>query len=190
MNFFLPGSRTYVLMRASGEAIDPDYRYFYSNLAAWGYNDSILRGATAFGIPAPFGSGPTGTVVRYIGLFEGRTDEQYDFEDERPYGSVSFAITMTFDPATGSARFQGRPIVSLLETHLLEPLLLDDIEWTAGYHAFYRPVPGEPDNKNYPLSGQFAGPAADELIGGLRFSYVSPLDGTTQEARGAFIAKR
>lgn len=174
-------------IRASTASTAVDYRYDYSNLAAWG--SLSFQGQTAFGIPTPPGLGPSQSVVSYAGFVEGLSTETYLYDGATAKGYLKGNITLTFNPASATAQYTITPRLELTRDYVLSPIT-GTLTWSSGAATFLQPVVGDPQSKDYPLTGRFTGPTARELIGGIKLGYTSPIDGKSQTLGAAFIAKR
>ncbi len=191
---FLMDGGGYFHIRASGEFSNEELRYFYSNLAAWGVpngDDFSFAGHTAFGIATPENILPLSGSVTYTGFLEGSASERYDYGDwGQFYGGLKGKISLTFDFANDMATVSIVPILELTKEYKLPVVDRAPLVWSRRERSFHQAVPGNPRNLDYPVTGEFTGPLAEELIGGLHFDYVSPQDGSLQRVSGAFIAKR
>jgi hypothetical protein len=159
------------------------YRYLHSNLLSWSL--SGLAGTTAIGLPTTEGLGPNAGSTLYRGHFSIFSDQLVNYEGQMVRDGFAGVVELRFDAADNSAQLALLPRAG-------EPPMTNSLTlvWTSGASSFFQRDPASATSLNYPVSGRFTGPAAEELIGGLRFNYVSPLDGKTYEARGAFVAKR
>lgn len=189
-NFVTADSFLFVLTRASAESTSEDNRYAYSNLAAWGSRSARgFGGATAFGMSTEPAGVPVQGTVTYTGFFEGVATETYRSEGGTFNGLVLGPVTLTFDVASGIATISAALRLGLEQDRPLDRLSETPLTWSAGSPTFFQ-ANADPANRAYPISGRFTGPAAQELIGGLRIEYRSQVDGSMQTAGGAFIAKR
>lgn len=181
----------FFIIRASGSFPDGPARYIHSNLVAWGdAPPSEFSGHTAIGVPTPAGALPQQGVVAYTGLLEGKSTERGQIEGEVYSEVVQGVISFSFDFASGTASYSLSQLQLIGSGRPLPPVGSSPLVWTRGAVQFHQAVPGAPQSLAFPLSGRFAGPSGEELIGGLQFKYVSPIDGSQQTVGAAFIAKR
>ena len=186
-SFLTADQAVYVLTRASPEAAG-DRRYQFSNLAAWGFRTGTPgAGATAFGIATSASAVPRQGTIIYIGFLEGISTETYRSEGATINGLIDGSVTLTFDFGRGTATIAVTPRLGLAQYSPLESLTQVRLEWAVGSTTFFQPN-ADPNSKNFPISGRFTGPNAEELIGGISIGYRSPVDGSMQTASGAFIA--
>ncbi|MFC4293494.1 hypothetical protein ACFO0A_00310 [Novosphingobium tardum] len=185
-SFVVADNNVFVLTRASFASANPTTKYMYSNLATWGFRQSTGGGSTAFGIATPQAGVPLTGKVTYTGFLEGITTEKYRSDGADYNASLKGTVTVTFDFDAKSAEISYSPQLGLADYRPLAPVDRLSLVYSTGIPAFYQSGQG----LDYPISGRFTGPGAEELIGGLRFTYASPIDGSQQTAGGAFIAKR
>ena len=184
-----PVNHSHFLIRAHHSYSDPDVRYLYSNLAAWGVED--LGGFVAFGIATPSGGMPTAGSASYKGMIEGRaTDTSFDYlAGALMPGAMIGNISLVFDFGGGSLSGSLSPILYLDKQYPLGTFSFENTIYSTGSTSFSGQFDTNVAGSNS-FSGQFTGPAAQELIGKFAFPYMSPVSGTPQQSQGAFIAKR
>lgn len=190
-NFVLPYG-FYFLIRASAEDPDPQFRYTYSNLVAWGYRGSGgFRGISAFGIPTPASAVPRIGAGTFAGFLEGSSTETYrdGLADGPLNAGLSGSVNLTFDFAAAKLSGVIAPNLELGPSYALGPLQLTNADWAVGSPTFAAQLAGGSVVASG-LQGRFTGPAAEELIGRFSFGYTSPIDALAQTAGGTFIAKR
>ena len=191
-NFVFAGSpvnQSHFMIRAHHSYSDPDVRYLYSNLAAWGVED--LGGFVAFGMATPSAGMPTTGSASYKGMIEGRaTDTTFDYQaGSLVSGWMIGSISLVFDFGGSSLSGSLSPILSLDKQYPLGTFSFENTVYSAGSTSFSGRFDTNVAGSNS-FAGQFTGPAAQELIGKFAFPYMSPVSGTPQQSQGAFIAKR
>lgn len=184
---FTPSDGGTFQIRFSGEFPEGPARYHHSNLA--GFSQTPLGAYMAFGIPTPQGQGPSSQVTVYRGQFDAISDEKIDWGEGLFRDSTNGGVELVFDPLTNKATLALSPRTDYNGAVLGSPGPIQ-LSWTRAQSTFHQPDPTSATSLNYPVSGRFTGPNAEELIGGLRYSYVSKHNGKTYEMRGAFVAKR
>ena len=124
----------------------------------------------------------------YQGLIEGGSTETYPNDFDFPAFVVG-TINLNFDFGNGSLSGTLSPTIYLASTHILPTLSFTDTVYSTGSAnfsgRFSTTIAG-----NNSFAGLFTGPAGQELIGRFAFPYLSPVDGNTEQAAGAFVAKR
>ena len=194
VNFAFAGSATnssYFMIRAhhsySGAAAK--YQYQYSNLAAWAVGS--VDGVTAFGMATPASGVPVIGSASYQGIIEGTSTEGPldGWVGEEWPAYVVGDISLAFNFGSGSLSGSISPSVYLDRLHALPALNFTDTIYSTGSRNFSGRFSTSIAGANS-FAGLFTGPGAQELIGRFAFPYSSPIDGTTEEATGAFIAKR
>jgi hypothetical protein len=177
--------RTYVRSLST----DPQYKYLYSSLADW--RSGAPRGSIAFGIATPAGAVPTTGSASFSGLVSGFTNELVDYGTDwgKFRASLEGTIQLSFNFAAGTLSGNLSPVVYGYDRVAIPPLAFTNTLYAAGATtfsgSFATALPG-PNS----FDGRFTGPAAEELIGDLRFPYTSPIDSKTYDAAGAFVAKK
>lgn len=187
-NFVLPDGFKF-LIRASGDFSAAERRYLSSNLAAWAYPGTSIFGVTAFGIPTPAGAVAGQGMVTYTGFLEGGSGERFTSDGSEQFAGLLGTVTLVFDFASGTAHITIDPLLYLNTQQPLPQVTRTELVWAAGAQTFHQPAPPQSPGSP-PVSGRFTGPAGEELIGSFQLNYVSPVDGSPQTARAAFIAKR
>jgi hypothetical protein len=186
-----PVNRSYFTIRAhhsySGAAAK--YQYQYSNLAAWAVGS--VDGVTAFGIATPASGVPVTGSASYQGIIEGTSTEGPldGWVGEEWPAYVVGDIALAFNFGSGSLSGSLSPSVYLDRLHALPTLNFTDTVYSTGSRNFSGRFSTSIAGANS-FAGLFTGPGAQELIGRFAFPYLSPVDGTAEEATGAFIAKR
>lgn len=185
----MPVNQSFFLIRAHYSYSNPDYRYLYSNFAAWGAGDA--GGHAAFGMATPASGVPTTGSATYNGLIEGTaTDTSFDYLAGQELGGImEGTIRLVFNFSGGSLAGSISPTLYLDKKYTLGTLSFDDTVYSTGSASFS----GRFDTSlagNNSFSGLFTGPNAQELIGNFAFPYTSPVTGTTKQSQGAFIAKQ
>jgi hypothetical protein len=161
----------------------------YSNLIVW-YASGTTAGSLAFGIPTSPGNMPVQGSASYTGLISGFSNEKYvghwDYDDS--LASIGGTIGLSFNFGAGTLSGSISPVVQTNSQNSLGTIGFKNTVYstasTTFSGAFDIAVPG---TNNF--SGQFTGPAAQELIGSFAFPYVSMGDGKTYDASGAFVGK-
>ena len=179
------GTQFTALLSGQSNYAEP-YRFLYSNVLGWAVG---TNGYTAIGIPTAVGSGPKSGQADYLGPLYVVTDELVPYEGGMVRDEFGGSVQVRFDATAQTARLTILPTAGPgpIQVASLNPV---NLTWSGGGATFFQPDPTSATSQNYPISGVFTGPGAEELIGGIRFNYVSPRDGKTYEARGAFAAKR
>ena len=192
-NFVFAGSpvnQSNFLIRAHYSYTNPDLQYLYSNLAPW--SGQGLGGYVAFGMATPPGGVPATGNATYNGMIEGVSTEKYsspwDYGDESP-AHIAGSIKLAFSFGSGSLSGSISPTLYLGTDHQLGTFNFVNTVFSAGSTSFSgRFDTATPGSNSF--SGLFTGPNAQELIGKFALPYVSPVDGTSQQSQGAFIAKK
>ena len=162
-------------------------RYQYSNLAPWKVGS--VSGFTAFGIATPLSGVPVTGSASYQGMIEGGTTETFSDGFETVPGYVVGSINLNFDFGAGSLSGSISPTLYLADTHVLPTLTFTDTVYSSGSATFSGKFDTSLAGPNS-FAGLFTGPGAEELIGRFAFPYLSPADGSAEQAAGAFVAKR
>jgi hypothetical protein len=186
MNWFGGGLalRTYVRSLST----DPQYKYLYSNLADW--HSGAPGGSIAFGIATPAGGVPTSGSATYAGLISGYTNELVNYgEWGNSLATLEGTIQLSFNFGAGTLSGNLSPVVYGFDKVSLAPLAFTNTLYAAGATTFSGSFATALAGANS-FDGRFTGPAAEELIGDLRFPYTSPIDSKTYDAAGAFVAKK
>lgn len=160
-----------------------------------GANTSLVRwsSATAFGvtavaIPAPASAIATTGSATYLGSLAG-----YSSEGVRRFGSdflvpgrIGGTISLTFDFGAGALTGEIQPtLLGGFPTYTLPTLAFKDTVYSVGSPIFSGKFDTNLSGLNS-FSGLFAGPTAGEVAGNFAFPYLSPKDGTAQQASGAY----
>jgi len=182
-------------IRASADDPASAYRYTYSNLAAWTFMQGgkpwLGPAATAFGIATPGATVPRTGTGTYSGFLEGYVSETYfdGLAAAQLPGFVTGTLNLSFDFSAGSMGGIMDAKLGLSQPYTLGTIQFVNATWGVGYPQFSGALTGQ-SISNGQFDGLFTGPAAQELIGGFNFNYLSPVNGSEQSAEGAFIAKR
>ena len=162
----------------------------YSNLVFWSAPSG--EGLLAFGIPTPPGAVPTTGTASFTGRLLGTSPElstccPWDYGEFPSF--IKGSIILSFDFGAGTLGGSISPILLADKEYALGSFAFKDTVYAKGSTtfsgAFAIPLPG-PNS----FSGQFTGPSAQELIGGFRLPYTSPVDSKTYDATGAFVGKK
>lgn len=187
---------SYFLIRASHRFSEPTVQYRYSNLAAWGVQTSApgggqaVGGYTAFGMATPTTGVPLSGTGNYHGLVEGSSTIPWHWDDETFAAPVGGVVALRFDFGSGSLVGEMRPYVEGDNGRVsLGTFAFADTVHGIGNQSFSGRFVTSASGSNA-FSGLFTGPAAQELIGKWALPFVYPVDGSTQSASGAWIAKR
>ena len=168
--------------------------YLYSALAWWSKWTgaySYEAGGLAFGIPTPAGGVPLTGSATYNGSISGLTTEtSFDNLGGQYYSAIlEGGISLSFDFGAGKLSGNISPTVYNLERKSLAPMSFTDTVYSSGNTRFSGKFDTSLPGANS-FSGEFTGPNAQELIGGLTFPYKSPDDGKVYQAAGGFLAKQ
>ena len=160
------------------------------SLVYWSAQNSF--GVTAVAIPTPASAIPRTGSGQYSGSLAGYSSERVPISQEPTilgFGTIRGTINLTFDFATGALGGSIAPtLFGRFTTHAALPTLsFTDTVHTAGSPNFSGRFDTGLAGANS-FSGVFAGPGATEVGGNFAFPYLSPIDGTPQEAAGAFSA--
>ena len=161
----------------------------YSNLISWSASGTT-GGVLAFGIPTSLGNMPVQGSASYAGLISGfSTEKKYNVWDGDDFlAFVGGTIGISFNFGAGTLSGSISPVVYGNTQSSLGEIPFKNTVYSTGSTTFSgefdTAVPG---TNNF--SGQFTGPAAQELIGSFAFPYVSLGDGKTYNASGAFVGK-
>jgi hypothetical protein len=172
-----------------------DYRYRYSNLAAWGVpaagGQPALAGTTAFGMATPAGAVPTSGSASFQGLIEGFSDETgpWGWDKETVPAWVGGSVQLTFNFGNGSLAGELRPYLLADKRYDLATIAFGNTVFGVGSQTFSGSFDTAVSGPNS-FSGRFTGPNAEELIGKWAFPYLSPINGAPQSGSGAMIAKQ
>ena len=186
---------SYFSQMVSPVSSTPEYFYRYSNLAAWAIRTgpsytNAPGGEAAFGIVTPSGGIPTSGSGTYQGHLAGRASVIDDIEGEAFNMWVGGTVELRFDFAAGSLSGELRPRVEGWTRNITIPTLnFIDTIFGVGRTEFSGRFATSLAGPNG-FSGRFTGPQAEELIGRWAFPFIDPLDGSTQSAEGAMVAKR
>jgi hypothetical protein len=195
VNFDIAGwPNSYFMIRAH-YAYPAEYQYRYSNLAVWAAADAAgqgVGGITAFGMPTPVDGIPRSGSASYSGIIEGGSTVQctcgWD-PGQQAMASVQGTVALNFNFATGSLSGALHPYLYGETLRDLGALPFGNAVFGVGSQTFSGTFATNLSGPNA-FSGQFTGPAAEELIGKWAFPLISPYDGSLQSASGAMIAKR
>lgn len=164
----------------------------YTSLIRWSGNGQF--GVTAVAIPTPGGAVPTVGSADYAGSISGWSSETVPFSsgsDIRAPGAIGGTISLSFDFATGG-------LSGGIQPRLLQPRgfgwTLPSLNFTETIHAVGGTTFSGKFSTNLSglnsFSGLFAGPTASDVAGNFALPYQSPLNGSAQQASGAFTARR
>ena len=181
-----------VTTRASSTTTLAGLNYQYSNIATVWSPESPYRGSTAFGMATPASAVPTTGAAAYSGFLLGHTSELVDYGDWGTYAAaIDGSINLSFNFGAGTLSGTLNPILYHYEQHDLGTLTITQPVWGVGSNAFTAGLSGSAlTGDPAGIRGTFTGPAAQELIGGFFFGYVSPVTGQDASAAGAFLAQR
>lgn len=182
-----PSNSSSFMIRTHYSYADPTVKYQYSSLAPWSVGS--VGGVTAFGMATAASGVPVVGSASYQGLIEGGTTETYSDGFETAPGYVVGSINLNFNFGNGSLSGSISPTLHLASTHSLATLNFTDTVYSTGSPNFSGSFSTSLAGPNS-FAGLFTGPAAQELIGRFAFPYLSPVDGTAEQAAGAFVAKR
>jgi hypothetical protein len=106
-------------------------------------------------------------------------------------GQISGTISLTFDFGAGTLGGSIAPRLGGPRAHsyTLPVLSFANAVHAVGSTTFSGTFASSQAGINR-FTGLFAGPSADELAGSFAFPYLSPVDGSAQQAGGAFIATK
>jgi hypothetical protein len=158
--------------------------YQYSRLVEWSGGNS-LHGYEAIGIATLAGGVPTTGSASYSGQIMGFTSETHSADDL----FISGSIAMNFNFGSGSLFGSISPILNQDFTqHFLGTIDFRNTVYSAGSTTFAGEFDTDIPGLNS-FGGLFTGPNAQELIGNFALPYRSPIDGTDQQAAGAFVGR-
>ena len=195
VNFDFAGMPQSFFMIRAHYTYPPDYRYRYSNLAAWAVpaagGQAALAGTTAFGIATPAGAVPTSGSASFEGLIEGLSTETgpWGWDKETVPAWVSGSVLLTFNFGSGSLTGELRPYLVADKRYDIGTIAFAKTVFGIGSQTFTGSFDTNVTGANS-FSGRFTGPNAEELIGKWVFPYLSPINGAPQSGSGAMIAKR
>ena len=160
--------------------------YNYSALARWSSN--VTAGGIAFGIPTAAANMPVTGSADFGGTIVGTSTETIN-DAWGPYPAwIEGSIDLSFDFGAGTLSGSISPVYNVYTPVDLPTLAFSNTVYSSGSTTFSGTfATGLPGGNSF--SGQFTGPAAQELIGKFAFPYISPEDGKTYTAGGAFVAK-
>lgn len=197
----LPGSAAWEGLAGSGGTTGVystanDTFLTFNAYAANGYNSSALArwssnltaGGIAFGIPTAAANVPVNGSADFDGSILGNSTETIN-DAWGPYSAwIEGTIDLSFDFGAGTLSGSISPVHNVYDPISLPTLAFSNAVYSSGSTTFSGTfATGLPGGNSF--SGQFTGPAAQELIGKFAFPYVSPLDDKTYTAGGAFVAK-
>jgi hypothetical protein len=161
----------------------------YATLVFWSSTNSF--GVTAIAIPTPASAIPTTGSADYAGTVAGNTTEGIPFGDTQIPGRISGTIDLSFDFASGQLAGAMSPVLSGrgFPTFALPTLTFKDTLYSVGSTTFSGKFDTNVPGLNS-FSGLFAGPNANNVAGNFAFPYLSPRNGISQQASGAFVAGR
>lgn len=166
--------------------------YKYSALGRWTRVGDGLFGGIAFGIPTAGGAVPISGSATYLGtLFGFTTETEFDsLAGAEMAGWIDGSITLLFDFAAGTLSGNIKPRVwTYAYSADLPTLNFINTVYSTGSTTFSGKFDTDLAGGNA-FSGQFTGPAAQELIGSFLFPYKSPSDAKVYQASGGFVAKK
>ena len=168
-----------------------DYRpdLHYSALLEW-FTDTE-SGFSAIGIATSPGGVPITGSATYTGTLRGGSSESHYYPWEALWltGTIRGGISLAFNYGSGTLSGSISPTLYLGQDYVLPPLNFSDTVYASGNTTFSGKFgSGLPGQNSF--SGLFTGPAAQELIGNFAFPYISPVDGTTEQAAGAFAGRK
>jgi C-lobe and N-lobe beta barrels of Tf-binding protein B len=160
----------------------------YSSLLGWSADTS--SGFSAIGVATLPGGVPTTGSASYAGSLLGASSETAvdPWEAVTYPGPIGGTISLNFNFGSGSLSGEINPTLFLRETYTLPSLTFKDTVYSVGSTSFSGQFTTAIPGLNS-FSGLFTGPHAEELIGNFAFPYKSPVNGTTQQAAGAFAAR-
>ena len=191
-SFIISGAQgSFFNIRVHHAAIGAGDVYTYSNLANWSDTTTSMSGTTAIGVATPAGAVPITGSATYNGVIQGLTAETFDSADGQGIlrASVSGSIRLTFDFASAGLSGFIAPTMHANNMYQLPVLNFVDSIHAVGSGTFSGRFDTALAGANG-FNGLFTGPNGQELIGRFAFPYNSPLNGSLQEASGAFIAKQ
>lgn len=165
--------------------------YQYSALARWNRQSEGLFGGIAFGIPTRAGAVPVSGSATYMGTIAGHsTESDFDYlAGTEVTGWIDGSITLLFNFGAGTLSGSIEPTVWTYTYQADLPILtFINTVYSVGSTTFSGQFDTSLAGANA-FSGQFTGPAAQELIGSFQFPYRSPDDGNVYQATGAFVGK-
>jgi hypothetical protein len=165
--------------------------YRYSALAALFLGPSpvgVYAAGNAFGIPTPAGAVPTTGSATYNGSITGFTTETVSNWGAWGAAQVDGNIALSFNFGAGTLAGTISPTIHFGSVYALDPLSFTNTTFAQGGATFFGQFATTLPGGNA-FSGQFTGPAAQELIGSFLFPYTSHDDGKIYQATGAFVGK-
>lgn len=160
----------------------------YSSLIEWWSSLRSPVGIEAIGIATAAGAVPVTGTATYDALALGRTSERSSTKLVDPL--VLGSMTLNFDFARGTL---SGSLNSMLDPewheYPLGTLNFRDTVYSTGNTTFSGRFDTNLSGVNS-FSGLFTGPNAQELIGNFAFPYISPIDGQSYQADGAFVGTK
>lgn len=157
----------------------------YSTLLEW-FSGSSLRGVEAVGVATTAGAMPVTGSASYDASVRGTTSESVGLVDRLVLGSMSLNFDFGKGTLSGS-------ISTVLDPEWngydLGTMNFGETVYSTGSNQFSGEFATNLPGVNG-FSGQFTGPHAEELIGNFAFPYLSPIDGHTYQADGAFVGTK
>jgi hypothetical protein len=187
-NFFTHGDSSPFILFPQSAATG----YQYSALATVFQDPSpagVYAAGNAFGILTPAGAVPTIGSATYNGSIAGFTTEAVSDFGAWSAARVDGSIALSFNFGGGTLSGAISPnITNGTNSYALSPLSFTNTIFSAGSTTFSGQFSTALPGANA-FSGQFTGPAAQELIGSFLFPYTSHDNGNVYQATGGFVAK-
>lgn len=157
--------------------------YQYSSMFQWSSMEGTTVGEQAIGVATPATAIPVTGSASYVGQLLGHTSEVQSGSDMQIGGSINLAFNFGLGTLSGS--------ISPTLYQDFAPFSLGTFNFTNTVYSVGSPTFGGTFDTDIPginsFSGLFTGPNAQELIGNFALPYQSPIDGTNQQAAGAFV---
>ena len=173
----------------SVDVIDYGANLQYSGLTSWAAHTS--SGFSAIGIATLPGDVPTtGSASYYAWILGGSSETFFSSQVGAWYaGATEGNMNLNFDFASGQLSGNINPTLYLDQAYVLPSLTFADTVYSTGSTNFSGQFATPLSGLNS-FAGLFTGPNGEELIGNFAFPYVSPIDGATQQAGGAFAGRK
>jgi hypothetical protein len=161
----------------------------YSALLEW-WTDNI-SGFSAIGVATLPGNVPVTGSASYSGSIVGASSELRLDPWEAIWNPalVTGSINLSFDFGGGTLSGKISPVVHLDGPDFETTLNFTNTVYSSGSTTFTGAFATGLAGQNS-FSGRFTGPNAQELIGNFAFPYASPVDGTIEQAAGAFAGRK
>jgi len=182
--FYFDNSYNYAI---STDATGGDYQF--SNLIQVGAEG--IQFFAGFGLATQPSDIPTTGAAQYDGVLKGGSDANWVDGWGANNAWISGTIFFDVDFASGSVDGKIDPVVTFeWNDFSLDPLTMSGhllgSDWSNVFAGIF--ITNLSGTANW--TGVFAGPNAEEAIGGFTFPYILPADGNQYQASGAWIAKR